>query len=346
MSTASIHPSAIIPLAWPEMTARGSEKIWIYLRKWKVVKNLNLMVGHAGMVLVEPDAFRYFDFGRYITPRLMGRPRSAETDPKLFLKTKPAWDALGHLTNFEALLQELEEKKAATHGDGPMLASILYGVDVQRALVYAQGIQEKGYMGYNGLNPKQSNCARFVAQTILASLDSKNRVYRRFRYPITVAPSPYFNVIAGSSSGRFMMFQNGQGEWHEKSVGHALRDILEKGSYAFRRSKAHHLPLDMRTGQLQEPHERPADIPEEATYLGGIGEGAWHTVYLDGEDQLLMTRIALDGMVEFTAHYQSTPEINVAFASRSLTLVHDTHFAWLTLVNSLTQERHRCRRIH
>lgn len=345
MSSSSQRHSAIIPLAWPEMTARGSEKIWAYLRKLGLIRNVNLMVGHAGMVLVEHDAFRYFDFGRYLTPRIMGRPRSEETDPKLALEARPRWDEHGQLANFEELLQELEQKKAATHGEGRMFASIFYGGDVEKALAFARNLQEKGYMGYNGLDRKQSNCARFVATTILAALDPASRAYRKFRYPVTLAPSPYFNVIAGASSGRFIIWHQGQGEWHQRPMGHALTDILEKITYAFRRSKAAQLPPDTRVGQLQEPDHLPAGLPEWATYLGGIGEGAWHDVRVIAEDRLQMSRINLEGVVEFTADYQCDPEWSQNFLEGKVHLVHDTHFAWLTLANKLTNERLRCRRI-
>ena len=345
MSHAVLRHSAIIPLAWPEMTARGSEKIWTYLRKLGLIRNVNLMVGHAGMVIVEHDQFRYFDFGRYLTPRIMGRSRSQETDPKLALTTRPEWDERGHLTNFKALLQELEDKKAATHGDGRMFASIFYGGDVAKALAFAHQMQEKGFMGYNGLDRRQSNCARFVATTILASLEPGTRPYRRFRYPVTLAPSPYFNVIAGASSGQFMIWSEGRGEWHQRPVGHALRDILEKITYAFRRSKAIHLPPDTRVGQLHEPDEQPESLPEGAVYLGGIGEGAWHDVRVVANDRLQMSRITLEGIVEFTADYHCDPDWSEAYRRGEARLVHDTHFAWLTLAMHTTNERLRCRRI-
>ncbi|MDG1253235.1 MAG: hypothetical protein P8N56_06100 [Schleiferiaceae bacterium] len=344
MSNSHSH-SAIIPLAWPEMTARGSEKIWFYLRKMRLIQNINLMVGHAGMVIVEKGEFRYFDFGRYLTPRIMGRARSKETDPKLQLDIIPEWDDQGQLCNFEALLIELEQKKAATHGSGRMFASILYGCEIGKALDYAQSIQEKGFMGYNGLDRKQSNCARFVAATILASLDPKSKEFRRFKYPVTYAPSPYFNVIAGASSGQFIIWVNGEGEWHQRPVGHALGDILEKISFAFRKSKAQQLPPDERIGELHEPDDRASGIPDTATYIGGIGEGAWHDVRVISSDCLQMSRIALDGVVEFTADYRCDSAWSALLSSDEAQLVHDTHFAWLTLANKSTNERHRCHRI-
>jgi len=345
MSTGTQHPSALIPLAWPEMTARGREKIWHYLRRVGIVKNVNMVVGHAGMVIVESNRFHYFDFGRYITPRIMGRPRSAETDPKLRLDTVPTWDADGRLTNFEVLLAELEAKKAATHGEGRLFASIFYGGDSSKALAYARALQEKGYVGYHGLDRKQTNCARFVTNTILASMERNTKEYRRFKYPVTYAPSPYFNVLAGASFGEFVIYSNGQAEWQRKPVGHALKDILIKGSYAFRKSKAKLLPPDNRVGQLDEPDQRPEGVLPSDVYLGGIGEGAYHRVEAKGAEVLEMARIDLSGVEEFKALYACPAKWVEDWKAGKAQLVHDTHYAWLTLAQKATNERQRCRRI-
>ena len=90
-------------LAWPEVTARGEEGIIKFLRTIGVVKNVNMMVGHAAMMIAEGSSLRYYDFGRYITPRRMGRIRSAETDPALTFATVPKWDEQGRLTNIDAV---------------------------------------------------------------------------------------------------------------------------------------------------------------------------------------------------------------------------------------------------
>ena len=327
------------------MTARGREKIWHYLRKIGIVKNVNMMVGHAGMVIVEKEHFHYYDFGRYITPRIMGRPRSAETDPKLRLDTVPAWDEHGRLTNFEALLAELEAKKAATHGEGRLFASVFYGGDSAKALTYARALQEKGYVGYHGLDKKQTNCARFVTNTMLASMERNTKAYLRFNYPVTYAPSPYFNVLAGASSGEFVIYSNGQAEWHAKPMWHALQDILTKGSYAFRKSKALHLPPDNRVGQLEEPDHRPDGILPSDVYLGGIGEGAYHRLEARGAEVLEMARIDLSGIEEFKAHYACPAQWVEDWKAGEAQLVHDTHYAWITLAHKATNDRQRCRRI-
>lgn len=60
-----------ISIAWPDQTARGDERWMSLLKRIGIVKNLNFRVGHAAIVLIERNTgqLRYFDFGRYITPR-------------------------------------------------------------------------------------------------------------------------------------------------------------------------------------------------------------------------------------------------------------------------------------
>ena len=53
--------SAVLVLAWPEVTARGEEGIIKFLRTIGVVKNVNMMVGHAAMMIAEGSSLRYYD---------------------------------------------------------------------------------------------------------------------------------------------------------------------------------------------------------------------------------------------------------------------------------------------
>ena len=75
----------IIALAWPEgmVSACGS---------WYDVffaKNKKYRVGHSALVLVESVTgnLRYFDFGRYHTPKDFGRVRDVITDGDVTIET-------------------------------------------------------------------------------------------------------------------------------------------------------------------------------------------------------------------------------------------------------------------
>jgi hypothetical protein len=333
--------SAVIPLAWPELTARGPEKIWRVLRKVRVVKNVNFKVGHAAMVVALDHEFHYFDFGRYITPLGFGRARSAETDPKLALNLIPEWSNDGKLLNSEALFQELEDIKIATHGDGPMFASVHYEANIIKLLSYVKSVIDLGYTRYNAFQTKDSNCARFVAKSLLAGWSKESHYRGRFKTPITIAPTPYFNVVAAASDGQFIIWENGKGDYHNRPRHHALKDLFVKLLESFLSSKAQNLPTDSKIGLTDIPTEKPANLPEESVYLGGIGEAAWHHIVITTELQLILTRYNYSGEVEFSAEYLVSTDWISKLQHSECKLIHDTHYCWLTLSSIKTNEKKR-----
>ena len=347
MSNPSEKAGAIIPIGWPEMTARGSEKIWDHLRKLGIIKNINLLVGHAGMIIVEHDNLEYFDFGRYITPKTKGRARSSRTDPKLKLSTLPKWDDNGELMNFVEILKELEVNAEATHGEGSIYASVYYEADVNKVLDYAYSIQDLGFTGYNGIDRKCTNCARFVARAMMAGLSSNSKEFMKFRFPATIiAPTPYSNVLTGASGGGYCIFLNGVATFHNHTKLHGLTKILGNLTHAFRKSKATKLPSDKKAGQLYPPKPRPSSVADSAIYLGGIGEGAWHFLEIVDEEIVQMKRYSAAGGLEFTADYKVLKSWVLEFANDQCELVYDTHFAWITLRSKLSGKQLRCLRLN
>lgn len=336
--------AAVIPLAWPEMTARGQEKIWLILRKLRVVKNINFKVGHAAMVVALDSQFHYYDFGRYITPMGYGRTRSAETDPKLTLHTKPKWSNDGKLTNLEELCAELESIKHATHGDGPLFASINHETNPIELFRFIHSIINRGYLRYNALIRSHSNCARFVAQAILAGW-TKNSIYRkRFFIPVTLAPTPYFNVLAASENGQFIIWQNGEGNYFSNKIWHSLKELLSKSLESFTSKSASELPSDILPGQYFPPNSKPNNLNSDVLFLGGIGEAAWHHVEIIGEDKVKMTRFFNSGEFEFEAEYSVSNEWIEKLNNSNALLTHDTHHCWITFQCKITGEKRRFHR--
>ncbi len=336
--------AAVIPLAWPEMTARGQEKIWAVLRKLGLVKNMNFKVGHAAMVVALDYQFLYYDFGRYITPMGYGRTRSAETDPKLTLHSKPKWSAEGVLTNLEELCAELESIKQATHGDGPLYASINHETNPLTLFKYIHTIIDQGYLRYNALVRSHSNCARFVAQAILAGW-AKNSSYRkRFLLPVTLAPTPYFNVLATSENGKYIVWQNGKGAYYTNKVSHSLKELLAKGLESFTSKSAKVLPSDVLPGQYFPPKSRPENLVDKALFLGGIGEAAWHHLEITGKEEVKMIRYYNSGEFEFEAHYSVTEEWVEKLSDSTCQLTHDTHHCWITFQCNSSGEKRRFHR--
>lgn len=322
------------------MVARAPEKFLQVLRRLGIMKNINVLVGHAALLIVDDDKFIYTDFGRYITPKGYGRARSAKTDPKLEIRTKPKWSEDGELTNLEEVFSEMEGKKNATHGENELYASLMYNVDISKAKEYINQIQEMGYIPYSGLKKKDSNCARFITNIILASVDKKSRIYKRLSRPVTIAPTPFFNVLAGNDEGNYFVYYQGKLNVHQDNYKFSRKDVLNKLSYSFRKSKAKLLPSDIQEGQIAEPSTKP-DIKNNVTYLGGIGEGAWYSIdKLDGQ-VLQVSRYYRNGKYEYTNSFELDADWSESIRKEEATIIHDSHFAWVTLFNKLTKNRRR-----
>ncbi len=178
----------IITIAWPEgmVASAGSwyDKI--------VSTNGRYRVGHSAIVLINSEAKKayYFDFGRYHTPLGYGRVRDLETDPDLAIIDPDIQN--GELANIEPLLLSLSTVKA-THGEGKMYASLISGVDFNKAFSTAKMIQEKGLLPYGPFTRKGTNCSRFVSSVIQSAGVSVIKKLR-FKYPFCISPSPKRNV--------------------------------------------------------------------------------------------------------------------------------------------------------
>ena len=331
--------TAIISLAWPFATARAPEKIWSFLKKIGLIKNLNFRIGHAAMLIAKNDELFYYDLGRYISPLGYGRVRSKETDPKLAIETKPIWNKKGELENLSSIFQELEDKKKATHGDGAIYASLTYGANIENTLKYLKVLQKEGLQKYGALNKNKTNCGKVVAKAILKGLDENSITYKKINNPNTYSQTPYFNVLAASSSGDFVIWENGSEKWEKVVISDALSDLFRKGLESFYTKKAKFLPADSIVGQNYQPLTIPKNIKETATYLGGIGEGAWHELILNSETEVCMKRYFYSGEFEFENTYIVNTTWTNYLKNNSATLVHNSHNLWITLMNTETNEK-------
>jgi len=150
-------------LAWPDVTARGDERWYMWLKKMGIVKNLNFKVGHAAIILISRDSGEacYYDFGRYITPRGYGRARSAFTDPALRLHTVCQVEGAGDETrvvNLPELLEELEANNVYTHGDGVLYCSLAPHISFYKARLSADAQCLEGCVIYSAFAKGNNNC--------------------------------------------------------------------------------------------------------------------------------------------------------------------------------------------
>ena len=272
------HLDTAIVIAWPECTARADESLVIFLKKTGVIKNLNMRVGHAAICLINPQSNEvlYYDFGRYITPRGFGRARNKYTDPDLALHTKAVFDDQGDLQNVEEIAAELDSKSQFTHGYGPLVFSVSKTINFIKAKSYADEMIQKGHFPYNGLYKSASNCARYVTETMKAA-NEDGTVGTKLKYPLTVRPTPLFNVVAAKSEDTIYSFEGGTLQYLDKSRRHSISDI-------------------------EEP-PRAVQLAAHAQWLGGLGEGAWFVVDAIDAHSFKGTKYAKDGGLEHEAIY-------------------------------------------
>ena len=296
------------------------------------MKNRNITVGHAGIIIVDGGQAEFHDFGRYITPLGFGRARSASTDPALELTTEVQWDEQDHIHNLKEILDELETKQDVTHASDGLYASVIdRGVSAKAAKDYTQSIRDRGYIKYNGMKPRDNNCARFAAQAALAGMGStKHPSYAKMKWPWTTAPSPYSNVIASQPGGYHCQLHNGILTWHQARPWQALTSALINAYASFSISRAAKLPRDHEVEQI-EPAARPKGVRQDATYLGGIGEGVYFQGELRGETLWAEKRHRNTGEIIHQASYAVPRDVNLDHISSALEFTYPSHYAWVSL---------------
>ena len=214
----------IIPLAWPETMVMSTGAWYDYLmNKLGFLKNEKYRVGHSAALLVNSKTGKvsYFDFGRYHTPIHFGRVRDEETDNELQLQTI-ANCKRETILNIDNILTEIAGNKS-NHGEGTMYASILKGVEYNKAYIYAKKMQKKGVIPYGPFIKNGTNCSRFVASLMRAGKPSIIKTLR-LKYPYCITPSPKRNIAIANSNyyivnkNKCMMIERGKIESYLNSI--------------------------------------------------------------------------------------------------------------------------------
>lgn len=204
--------ASIIALSWPD-TLVVKEGKWydVPMQLIGVLRKGRYKVGHAAMLLIHHNtgSVEYFDFGRYHTPLMHGRVRSAFTDPDVTVNTKmEVWN--GKFENLGEVLAEVALKKA-THGDGKMTAALMNNVCYQTAKNRILEMQDMEAIPYGPFELNGTNCSRFVAE--IAKISNSHWVNRFFlSYPYTITPTPLSNMKVINSYGYYYVIDKGEVE--------------------------------------------------------------------------------------------------------------------------------------
>jgi len=326
----SQHDFALI-LAWPETTIRGDEKWMMVFRKIGWVKNLNFKVGHTGIVLVDGKCgeLHYYDFGRYIAPRGLGRARSRDSDPRLRLRTIARFDPSNdQIQNLNEICEELEILKGPFQTHGKLYFSISEKISFKRAKQYADQIVRMGSTLYGAFAPGNNNCSRFITRLLTNATQQYHR-FHGIRLPETIKSSPLSNLVNARKDRQVYIYDSKWGlsttklsRWGSiKLLYHHLKDN-------FNSEACSDLADDRIIGSMEEK-PRPIGLPCKAQWLGGVGEGAWyHLESTEKSSCFKVSRYTESGEIDYVRdfHCQYTFDPRLPF-----TFQYDSHGLWTTL---------------
>jgi hypothetical protein len=249
----------IIVLAYPDTFVSVSDE-WIckFLPLVGLGTREYIKAGHAALVLIENESCeaRYFDFGRYVTPKGYGRVRSAVTDAELALPMKAVIGENNLLQNTDEFLIWLDAHPQKTHGEGRLLASVCESVNFELAEEFILNLQQKGSVRYGAFGFTESNCSRFVTDTLIAATHEKE-VQKALKFNKLFTPSTIGNVEKAASSAKVFEVQNGEIRLFNSS---AFKENL--------RNYFHKNRPPAEVGNLPK-------LPKKAQKLTGTGSSAW-----------------------------------------------------------------------
>ena len=254
------YPDTIVRPAYSEF----SSKIWPLLG---VGGKHAVQAGHAAFLLIkkEKTEINYFDFGRYITSYGNGRVRSKETDPELAIPVEAKFENK-KLINFKEILLWLDNHPEKTHGDGRLVATIHDQINYNKALKFIKLLVDKKEIPYGAFVKKGTNCARFVTDTIIAASTDK-KIKSQLKKSNLFTPSPIGNVIKGTTTNSILEVKN------QKVKTYQNRSIIKEYKASFLKK----IDIEPNLIGTELPNKTVFDL-KKATWLGGIGSGAWFKI--------------------------------------------------------------------
>ena len=269
MKKNKIENAIIVILSFPDTIVRPA--YWeSFSRIWPKIGIGNqhaIQAGHSALLLIkknEPE-IKYFDFGRYITSYGNGRVRSYETDPEIYIPLEASFKD-STLTNLNDILLWLEKHPEKTHGEGRLIASVNHKINYEKAITFIDNLIDKKEFPYGAFIKNGSNCARFVADTIINSCTKKS-IQLKLKSSHVLTPSPIGNTLKGKTIDVVYNVKN------QKIKEYKNRSILKEYNTTF--FKKFNSELNLIGTEL--PDIKMFNLTN-GTWLSGIGSGAWFNV--------------------------------------------------------------------
>lgn len=291
-----INSGIILTLAYPETIVMVADEWYSpYMRFLGVGKKNYVRAGHAALVLIDKSTgiLEYHDFGRYITPIPNGRVRGKDTDHELDfpIRANIKDDSIANLND---ILEFLAMHPKLTHGDGKLIASVCNAINYDKARSHITRMQNRHFIRYAAFIKDACNCARFVTDSLIASL-TDYKIKKRLKKSKWFTPSTIGNVVIADTENYV----------YEVSVkGEILKyqSSVKKDNRRYFLDRLHdHTPNFI--GTLEPKHVEIKN--NHAQWLDGIAAGAWFELHLTEETHLFrFKRISPYGNIDVDGLYQ------------------------------------------
>lgn len=286
----------ILTLAYPETIVSHAEEWYSkFLRFLFIGSKKHVRAGHAALVLIDKSTsvLEYHDFGRYITAAPNGRVRGKETDFELNfpIVAKIENDTI---LNLDEILKFLSTHPKLTHGDGNLYASVCNAVNYSLARTHIYKMQAKGFIRYAAFINDACNCARFVTDTLIASVTDSS-IKKKLQLSKWFTPSTIGNVvIADTENSVYLVSDKGVINKFNSTVSKENRKLFLDTLKDYNPSLV---------GTLKsKPNEVKA---EHAQWLSGIAAGAWFEIYNLADDvEYRFRRISPYGNIDCDGIYK------------------------------------------
>jgi hypothetical protein len=285
----------ILTLAYPETIVSHAEEWYsMFLRFLYIGSKKHVRAGHAALVLIDKSTgvLEYHDFGRYITAAPNGRVRGSQTDFELHFPIVAEIED-DKIKNIDAILKFLATNPKLTHGDGQLYASVCNAVNYDLARAHITKMQHRHFIRYAAFIKDACNCARFVTDTLIASVTNSN-IKKKLQYSKWFTPSTIGNVvIADTENDVYLVSDKGEIREFKSTVSKENRKLFLDTLKGYEPSLI---------GTLEPKHN--AVKVEHAQWLGGIAAGAWFEVYdLTSELEFRFRRISPHGNIDSDGIY-------------------------------------------
>ena len=285
----------ILTLAYPETIVMVADEWYSpYMCYLGVGKKNYVRAGHAALVLIDKTTgvLEYHDFGRYITPIPNGRVRGKDTDHELDFPIT-AKIKNDNIENLNEILKFLATHPKLTHGDGKLIASVCNAINYDKARSHITRMQNRHFIRYAAFIKDGCNCARFVTDSLIASLTDFN-IKKGLKKSKWFTPSTIGNVVISDTQNQvYEVNEIGEISDYKSSVRKDNR------RYFLDRLLDHQVSFE---GTLEPKH---VDVKSHhAQWLDGIAAGAWFELHLTNEIHIFrFKRISPNGNIDVDALY-------------------------------------------